>query len=251
MHLNLQDVPGTLATIEALAVAKGYGKVFARIPLDAWQAFKAAGYLKEAVVPGFYRGRADGLFVARYFSSRRQAPPLPETMQQLQSIIDEKSTGTKAGKTTIRVVTCEPTDSAAMGNFYESVFRSYPFPIFDREYLRCMMAENVSYYCTRTGGLITALAAIEIDQESKTAEMTDFATHPEWRGRGLADALLKQMEKETRKLEIQTTYTIARAASPGINRLFKSNGYKYAGLLLNNSHISGSIQSMTVWYKKL
>ena len=65
----------------------------------------------------------------------------------------------------------------------------------------------------------------------------------------MAAKLLRHMEIETHALGIKTSYTIARAASRGINRLFKNNDYQYAGLLINNSQISGSIQSMTVWYK--
>jgi hypothetical protein len=59
------------------------------------------------------------------------------------------------------------------------------------------------------------------------------------------------MDKKTRKLGIKTAYTIARAASHGMNSVFKNGGYTYSGLLKNNSQICGSIQSMTVWYKHL
>lgn len=253
MRLNQDDIGGTLATLTKLAKSERYGKVFARIPLDAWPVFKAAGFRKEAVVPGLYRGHTDGLFVARYFSSRRQELPSPENMALLQSILDEKPpvTKTDAVRTRWPVIKCKSTDAAAMGTLYRQVFESYPFPILDPGYLEQVMGEDVLYYAVQADGRIAALAAAEIDRESEAVEMTDFATLPEWRKHGLADTLLKRMENETRKLRIKTAYTIARAASPGINRLFKNNGYRYAGLLVNNTHICGSIQSMTIWYKTL
>jgi hypothetical protein len=36
-----------------------------------------------------------------------------------------------------------------------------------------------------------------------------------------------------------------------MNSVFGNCGYRYAGLLKNNSQICGSIQSMTVWYQRL
>jgi hypothetical protein len=59
------------------------------------------------------------------------------------------------------------------------------------------------------------------------------------------------MQYRARAMEIKTAFTIARACSQAMNSVFEDCGYHYAGLLKNNSHICGSIQSMTVWYKHL
>lgn len=138
-----------------------------------------------------------------------------------------------------------------MSNIYRQVFRSYPFPIQQPTYLIHMMTEGVPYFCVRMKDRIAAIAAAEIDSEHQNAEMTDFATLPEWRGMGFAGMLLRHMERKTRERGVITTYTIARAESLGMNAVFKNNGYTYAGLLKNNSQIGGRIQSMTVWYKRL
>ena len=55
---------------------------------------------------------------------------------------------------------------------------------------------------------------------SKTAEMTDFATDPGFRGRGLAVNLLHAMETEVKKEGGLLAYTIARAISKPINTTF-------------------------------
>ena len=55
------------------------------------------------------------------------------------------------------------------------------------------------------------------------------------------------MSQEGMKL----SYTIARATSYPINRVFSGAGYKYGGRLTNNTNICGSIESMNVWYKYL
>lgn len=81
--------------------------------------------------------------------------------------------------------------------------------------------------------------------------MTDFATLPDWRGHGLAAPLLFHMENEIGKKGIKTAYTIARSASAGMNITFAKLGYCYAGRLKNNTNISGSIESMNIWYKPI
>jgi putative beta-lysine N-acetyltransferase len=113
------------------------------------------------------------------------------------------------------------------------------------------MRDNVDYFCIESNGLIIALASSEKDVSASNVEMTDFATLPEWRGNGLAVHLLKRMEEEMRKQEIKTAYTIARAASPGMNITFSKLGYSFGGRLKNNTNISGTIESMNIWYKHL
>jgi putative beta-lysine N-acetyltransferase len=81
--------------------------------------------------------------------------------------------------------------------------------------------------------------------------MTDFATRPDCRGRGLANHLLVQAEAAAEKLGIKTAYTIARAYSAGMNITFARNGYTFSGTLTHNTQISGKLESMNVWYKAL
>lgn len=130
-------------------------------------------------------------------------------------------------------------------------FASYPFPVFDADYLGKMMALNTAYYCVRKNQRIVAVAAAEIERTARYAEITDFATVPDCRGQGLAASILHHMEQELRHQNIKTAFTIARAKSLAMNRVFHKSGYHYAGLLKNNTQISGNIENMTVWYKAL
>ena len=59
------------------------------------------------------------------------------------------------------------------------------------------------------------------------------------------------MEENMKTAGFVTLYTIARAASIGINATFAKCGYTFAGTLINNTQISGRIESMNVWYKNL
>jgi len=253
MRLNTNNTYGLIAALDDMALKNGYGKIFAKIPAPSWNAFKSADYIKEAVVPGFFTGKTDGFFIAKYFCARRQKAQKVEKLLRLVKQTGEGSANNvhRSGRAMGDAVLCKPSDAAEMSDIYQKVFKSYPFPIQKPTYLKRMMKEGVRYYCIRIEGRIGAIAAAEVDLANKNAEMTDFATLPKWRGMGLAGMLLSYMDKKARELGIKTAYTIARAASNGMNFVFQNSGYNYSGLLKNNSQIGGSIQSMTVWYKHL
>lgn len=253
MHLNTADVPGLLASLDALARRKGYGKIFAKIPAPVRPLFNAAGYVEEAMVPGFFNGRTDGYFMAKYAVAERQVvSPADERLKDY--FARRKDRGCPAGRTRpedVKAVACGPSDAGEMSAFYRQSFRSYPFPIHRPDYLTRMMAQGVRYFCIRFAGRIAAMAAVEIDTGAENVEMTDFATRSDIRGRGLAGMLLGHMDRKMRAAGICTAYTIARATSPGMNVVFQRNGYRYAGFLNNNTQIGGAIESMVVWYKRL
>jgi putative beta-lysine N-acetyltransferase len=81
--------------------------------------------------------------------------------------------------------------------------------------------------------------------------MTDFATLPAYRGRGLATRLLGLMGCQAIESGVRVAYTIARAVSFGMNITFARHAYQYGGTLINNTQIAGSIESMNVWYRLL
>ena len=111
--------------------------------------------------------------------------------------------------------------------------------------------ENIAYYCVRNDNRIVALASAEMDHEGLNVEMTDFATLPDYAGNGYALFLLHRMEQDMRQRGYLTSYTIARSESIGMNITFAKLSYTCAGTLVNNTNISGQIESMNVWYKHL
>ena len=253
MRLNTSNTFGLIPILDELALKNDYGKIFAKIPEPEWKVFKSADYVKEAVVPGFFNGKTDGYFIAKYFSAGRQKTADFEKLLRPVNEPGENFAHNKhrSGGVARDIIRCHPSDAAEMSVIYQRVFKSYPFPIQEPAHLVRMMQEGVRYFCIRSEGRIAAIAALEIDLEDKNAEMTDFATVPKYRGRGFAGMLLRYMDAKACELGIKTVYTIARAASHGMNYVFNSNRYNYAGLLKNNTQICGCIQSMTVWYKHL
>jgi putative beta-lysine N-acetyltransferase len=253
MQLNT-DHPETLIPVfDEMARQNVYGKISAKIPESFWRAFETAGYEKEAVIPGFFRGEVDALFIAKYLSSQRKSfrEDEKELERVRQATRKAAKTSFQVSYTSINIDLCQPADAAEISSIYRQIFKSYPFPIQKAAFVERTMNAGNFYFCIRVDGKIAAMAAAEIDMRSRAAEMTDFATLPKWRGQGFASRLLRHMHSWVCDMGIQTAFTIARAASRGMNSVFRNSDYIYAGLLKNNSQICGKIESMTVWYKHL
>ncbi len=246
--------PGKLILrLDELAGVHGYSKIFAKVPIAFEPAFLCAGYVREAAIPRFYRGSEDAVFLCRYPEPRRAVLKNAGELDAVLALARaRRGLGVRqplSAGAAVRL--CGERDVNAMAGIYRQVFSSYPFPVHEPAYLLSTMRSHVLYFGIEEGGRLVALASAEMDVQGRNAEMTDFATMPESLGRGFAAVLLSAMEPEMAGRGITTLYTIARAVSPGMNITFARLGYAYGGRLVNNTQISGAIESMHVWYRHL
>jgi len=236
-----------------LAEKENYGKIFIKVPEVHEDFFRVRGFQREAVVPGFF-GKVDALFMARYLKKER-AEVLEDQSRRINEVLDaasapeEKDLPMEDDSGSIRLLQEE--DVPAMAAIYRQVFESYPFPVHDEDFLKKTMNESVYYFGAYKGGELTGLSSAECDPETKTAEMTDFAVLPQSRGQGTALKMLGVMEQFIADKGYSVAYTIARAVSFGMNKTFAKASYTFGGTLINNTQISGSIESMNVWHKAL
>lgn len=252
MKLDERDMPSIVPALEHLARDKGYEKIFVKAPARHKDRFAQAGYDQEAIIPHYFKGREDAVFMAKYFSpNRRQVNDRQDIIEVLS--VAQRYEPTRSPNTDDRfgVQICQPNDAAEMSRLYKTVFKTYPFPVFDPHYLIESINSHVTYFCIRRDNRIVALAAAEMDPDNLAAEMTDFATLSEHRRQGMANCLLQAMDTEMTQQGLQTAYSIARSLSAGMNITFVKNGYQYGGTLGNNTHIGGRIESMNIWYKNL
>ena len=254
MKLSCRDYPGIVNRLNNLARYHGYSKIFAKVPESAGSMFRKNDYKVEASIPTFYNGEETGLFLGKFLKKNRQNSSDRETMRSVLKTAEEKAAlpDSTALPEEMQWRICRPSDAEEMAEAYRHIFETYPFPIHDPDYLReTMMANEVVYFAVECRGKIVSLASSEICKEYRHVEMTDFATLHEYRRNGLATFLLSVMEEEMRRRGLKLTYTIARALSYGMNITFSRMGYQYSGTLLNNTNISGCLESMNVWYKFL
>lgn len=253
MKLSKSDYPEIIDQIYNLAKENGYTKIFAKVPQWAKEGFENKGYKTEAFIPHFFKGIDNAYFMSLYFDEfrknqmdRQKAIDVINFTKKTNQITEELKLENHYGYHIL-----SQNDAEDMTSVYKAVFESYPFPIFDPEYIKQTMNENIVYFGIRNQGQLIAVSSCEMDIENKNVEMTDFATLPNYRSRGFASFLLAKMEKEMLKRGIITAYTIARSISFGMNATFSKHKYILSGTLINNTNICGSIESMNVWYKSL
>ena len=242
-----------IPALAELAAREDYTKIFAKVPAHVAAPFLEAGYRQEAKVPLFYNGREDGLFLADYLGEERGSEVESDKLGEIVNLARSKSGEGVTGEllANAALCLCGPEDTAAMSEIYQTVFASYPFPIDDPAYLEETMRSHVVYFGVKVAGQWVALSSAEMDEAHANVEMTDFATLPDWRGHGFAAHLLAEMETAMKERGIKTSFTIARAVSPGMNITFAKLDYEFGGRLVNNTNIAGRIESMNIWHKPL
>jgi putative beta-lysine N-acetyltransferase len=257
IKLAEEDCPGIVKTIGGMAREHRYSKIFGKVPSYAAPYFFSDGYVMEAFIPGFYNRREAAVFVSKYLSSDRLLEVEHSRMNELANmLVKESQVSTKRGSREkvhkkSKIITLDPSYVKQITRIYREVFLSYPFPIHNPGYILKTMKENVCYYGVVKKGTLMAVASAEIDSSGSNAEMTDFATLPDYRGNGLASRLLDAMEGKMKKAGIKTLYTIARLNSMPMNKTFLKLNYQFAGTLIKNTNIAGKIESMNVYYKHL
>ena len=265
MSLSKKDFPNIIDKLDIMASENGYSKIFAKVPSFARDKFAENGYRVEASIPRSHFGQERIYFMGKYFDISRM---FDDKIEDINKILDvsrskENISENKVVKLDLpmgfKYEICNESHISQMANLYGKVFVTYPFPINDPEYIRKTMNENFIYFSIKKDDNIVALSSSEMDTNLQNVEMTDFATRPEYQGKGFALYLLHKMENEMRKRNMQVAYTISRSMSYGINILFAKMGYKYGGTLTNNTNISvnkdthnlKNFESMNIWHKHI
>lgn len=252
-RLSQEDIPRIIPSLDALAEKEGYSKIFVKVPKSSISVFIGAGYIVEATVPFFFHGVESASFMAKYFDPQRLSMTDSGDVADVLSAALRNShhESNRCLPDHFSLLHAQPGDSGEIAALFQSVFDTYPFPIFDPDFIIASMRNYVRYFCIRHANQIIAVASCEVNSDAENVEMTDFATDPQFRGRGLAGHLLHAMEEAMGDEGIRLAYTIARARSYPINVTFSRAGYHYGGTLPNNTQICGAMESMNVWYRKL
>lgn len=254
MKLHPNDAGTIIPKLIYLAKMHQYSKIFCKVPEGLETFFMEKDFIREAQIPGFYKGRKKVYFYSLFLDpARKQLKEMTKReIRQNIKIANEYSRNPPNLKLDHSVVhTLNIREIPRLKKLYQQVFPSYPFPITNPDYLKETMKSHVDYFGVYKDEKLVAAASSEKDVDSQNAEMTDFATLPKFRGKGCSGTLLKFMESRMKMQNMKTLYTIARAHSPGMNITFARLKYKFAGTLVKNTQISGRIESMNVWYKHL
>jgi len=243
-------LPEMIQALTEESSGRGFGKVFMKAAPADQADLEGAGMAAEATIKGYFGADEPAVVMSAFLNEERRLQPVLAQQEDILEAItvrppDASVPPLPAG---YAMAVAEPADAEELAALYREVFASYPFPITSSRYLVETMASHVVYRVVRDeSGAVVAAASGEMNLEYRNAEMTDFATLPSQRGVGLAQHLLAALEADMQEREIRQLYTIARARSAGMNRVFYNRGYELTGTLVNNCHISGRFEDMHVW----
>ncbi len=249
LDYEARDPGAMVEELAAEARRRDHGKLFLKAPDFDREALEDAGMVQEATVNGYFCGQPAEVMALYLDEDRLERPHESEQQDILETITDRRpDPSIPELPLGYRMMVAKPEDADELAALYGTVFASYPFPITDPTYLISTMESHVVYRIVRDAeGALVAAASAETCRKYKNAEMTDFATLPSQRGLGLAQHLLAALEDDMVEAAIPNLYTIARARSAGMNRVFYNRGYEMTGTLVNNCHIAGQFEDMHVW----
>lgn len=247
-----QEVEEMVGMLEYLAKKHNLGKIIYIGTKAEVRILEDFGFIVEAEAEGFFKGEK-GYFLSKFTIPERSRSNQAKIAEKIFLEVIEHRThrDVPSLKERYEIRTASLEDSKEIAALYDTVFETYPTPMDDPEYVVEVMQDNLIFKVATAEDKIVSIASADMDRENLNAEITDCATLPDHRGRGLMDKLIAELEKELQQRGYLNAYTIARATSLGMNIVFAKRSYLYGGRLINNCHICGQFEDMNVWTKSL
>ncbi|SER41481.1 putative beta-lysine N-acetyltransferase [Salipaludibacillus aurantiacus] len=207
------------------------------------------GFQHEADLPGFFEGKTAKIFSLFLKEERNKSASATKNKDVLNIVKNDKAVPSQSWKG-ILFSHLEESDLDQLTSLYKRVFDVYPTNIFDQNYIKASMNNNYTFVTAKDQGkVIGAASAMKTGYQS--AEITDCAVDPDYRGRNILHGLILELETRLVKERIFNAFSITRAVSVGMNMTVKRLDYTYKGTLVNNCKISSGYEDMNIWVKKL
>lgn len=241
-----------LAKVLAYAKEEGLGKVLCNCRIKDLKYFKEVGFAIEGLINGFFKGE-DAYCVSFFLDRSRAYSARKEEEDRILKMCFEKGKMTVPSKlnSEYKMKNCVENDIPQMVKLFKAVFKTYPSPVFDHDYLKEVMNTKILFKAVYKGDNIISIASGDMDKDNLNAEITDCATYPEYRGQGLLSNLVYALEADLVDMGFYTLYSLSRAINTGINMSLRKQGYNYSGRLVNNCNICGGFEDMNIWIKRL
>ena len=242
----------TLKRIKALAVEAGMGKIIACAPPFCQEMFLGQGFEVEGKMKGFLAGE-DALYYSFFVSeARKHSVNSYNGIFPVGASWDRVTAPVKQPQLAYVTRNAVEADIPGMISLFKGVFETYPSPVFDAEYLRTNMKSNrVLYKVAVYNDKIIGIASAEKDQTNLNAEITDCVTNPQYRGHGILNKLISELEEQLETEGFICLYTLCRATQAAVNKAFFRQGYSFSGRLIKNCNICGSFEDMNILVKLL
>jgi putative beta-lysine N-acetyltransferase len=248
----LGDGKKGIQKVEEMAQDLGIEKLIIKARIEQFKMMLENGYQHEASIDRYFLG-SDCYFFCKYFQAERKNDPQwlkgDDIFRKVKRLSQEPEGANLPKEYELKPVGQE--DANKLAKLYKEVFKIYPTPLHEPEYIIKTIEEGTVYYAIYCNDVIVSAASAEVQAFYKNAELTDCATLPEHRHHGLMKILLLKLEAELLNKGIFCAYSIARSLSFGMNRILHQLNYQYRGRLVNNCYIYDKLESMNVWVKDL
>lgn len=226
------------------------GRVVAFVRPMVEDGLKQVGFEREGLIPGFYGGEVACAVMGAYPDASRGDLAHPREVAEVKALLaahDDAPTAHPRIET--RRATVE--DATAIAALLDETFAAYPTPSGDPEYVAAAIAEGTPFRFIEVNGQVVACASADLIPDARTAELTDCATRPTHRGRGLMQNVLLDLMDDVRALDYPTAFTLARARIPGVNLAFARLGFELHGTMRQSCRIGAGIEDMNILSRRL
>lgn len=238
-----------LLNIINFALEENLGKIICNCHYKYLKTFLEAGFQLEGIIDGYFNG-IDAICMSYFLDETRQSIEDNSVKNSiLNQSLNSKKSYIPSSKYYIR--TAEESDIKEMIELFSNIFSTYPSSIYDEDYLKETMKKKVLYKIAIDDKKIVAIASADMDIENLNAEITDCATDPSYRGKGILSDIIYSLESELRNRKFKTLYSLCRAINPGINFALKKHNYTFRGRLIKNCNICGNFEDMNIWIKNI
>ncbi|WP_171051694.1 putative beta-lysine N-acetyltransferase [Alteribacter natronophilus] len=209
------------------------------------------GFRQEAVSAGFFNGRKAFIYTMYGKKERGQSETSDENSAVLRRVAEDRKTVQADPVPPYPVTIAETSDLDSLAALYRNVFPRYPTDIFSADALKKAISSNYTFAVMKNNNGVVIGAASAMETGYGSAEITDCAVDPAYRGKMLLHFIVKVLERECKQKGITTVFSITRAKSTGMNMTVGRLGYTYEGTLINNCIISSGFEDMNIWTKSL
>jgi putative beta-lysine N-acetyltransferase len=230
------------------------GKIIVYARDDDDRGWERRGFVQEGRIDRFFVDGRDAKIWSRFIDDVRRENPRGDAEDRIIQLAREKAGGMPETllPSGVSCRIAREQDARVISILLGSTFRDYPDAVDEENVARWIRQGERLFRVALRDGVVVACASAELDRTNRSAELTDCATDPEMRGKGLMTAILRMLENDcSEQFGITDTYTLARAGEAGINIAFARLGYDFTGRLVNNCRMPDGWESMNAWCRSV
>lgn len=249
-HPAIVDGVALGEALREAAERRDRGRIVALVDDEVARGLRTVGFREEAEMPGFYKGERPCIVMGAFPDPERRDLVSPNLVEKVERLVEAQAPQPPARPDVVTEL-ATPENADEIAALLTATFPQYPTPSGDPDYVTGSIEDGTPFRLVRQEGEVVACASADLVPRAETAELTDCATRPDYRGNGFMQAILLDLMDDLRSMDYSTAFTLARARIPGINLAFCRLGFELCGTMAQSCRIGEGIEDMNVWSRAL